>query len=82
MDHVEPQAFQLHQSRPLFRGDGARRIEEMNVSELEVFMLRGRRLQARAVGDAVRQLAAKLRQRMSGAAREPSPHHPDCHSPA
>jgi hypothetical protein len=58
--HFEPQGFHNPEGRRLFRDHDAARIDEMNLSEVEVFMLRGRRLQAQAIGGALRQAFAKL----------------------
>jgi hypothetical protein len=44
-----------------FRDEQTRRNDELNLSEVEVFMLRGRRLQAQAIGGALCQAFAKLR---------------------
>ena len=81
---IEPQSFYAHQSRLLFRDQAPRRIDDMNLSELEVFMLRGRRLQARAMGDGFRQLLGKLRRLLHRTGHWPSRRrrHPDCHSAA
>jgi hypothetical protein len=57
--HFEPQGF--HNPEGKLRDHDAPRIDEMNLSEVEVFMLRGRRLQAQAIGGALRQGVAKLR---------------------
>jgi len=79
---TEPQVFYDHQAR-LLRPHLPRRIDDMNVSELEVFMLRGRRLQARAMGEAFGWLLGKLRRVLRGPGDAPASHrHPDCHNPA
>jgi hypothetical protein len=78
--HFE-QSFQGPQGRRLSRDDETRRIDEANLSEVEVFMLRGRRLQAAAIGGALRQAFAKLRRLLrrghgdSGSPRQPGRHH-------
>ena len=64
--HFEPQSFHSRQVRRLFGDDPARRIEDMNLSELEVFMLRGRRLQAQVIAGAVRRAFGKLGRLLSG----------------
>jgi hypothetical protein len=53
----EPERFHGPQSRG---DDDASRIRE-NLSDVEVYMLRGRRLQAQAVGGALRRGFGKLR---------------------
>ena len=52
--HFEPQSFHSPRVKRLFGDQEAPRIDEMNLSELEVFMLRGRRLQAQTIGGALR----------------------------
>ena len=72
--HFEPQSFHGREVSRLFADDRPRRIDDMNVSEPEVFMLRGRRLQAQAIGDVLRDALAKLRRllrRPHGASRMP-----------
>jgi hypothetical protein len=59
--HFEPQSVHSRQVRRLFGDHEPRRFDEMNLSEPEVFMLRGRRLQAHVIGDALRHALAKLR---------------------
>jgi hypothetical protein len=59
--HFEPQSFHSRQVRRLFGDHESRRFDEMNLSEPEVFMLRGRRLQAQTIGGALRYAFAKLR---------------------
>ncbi len=79
---TEPRGFYDHQAR-LLRPHLPRRIDNMNVSELEVFMLRGRRLQARAMGEAIGWLFGKLRRVLRGSGDVPtSPRHPGCHNAA
>jgi len=79
---TEPQGFYDHQAR-LLRPHTSRRIDEMNVSELEVFMLRGRRLQARAMGAALGWLFGKLRRVLRGSGDAPaSARHRGCHDAA
>jgi hypothetical protein len=51
----------LHFDPPNSKSYEPRRIDEMNLSEVEVFMLRGRRLQAQAIGGALRKGLARLR---------------------
>jgi hypothetical protein len=58
--HFEPQSFHSRRVRHLFGDDRARRIDDTNVSEPEVFMMRGRRLQVQAIGDVLRDVLAKL----------------------
>jgi hypothetical protein len=78
--HFE-QSFQGPQGRRPSRDDETRRIDEANLSEVEVFMLRGRRLQAQAIGGALRQAFAKLRRLLrrsrgdSGSPRQPRRRH-------
>jgi hypothetical protein len=78
--HLEPQSFHSPRGGRPLRDHEARRIDEVNLSEVEVFMLRGRRLQAQAVGEAVRRAFAKLRRLLrhghgdAGAARQPGRH--------
>jgi hypothetical protein len=79
---TEPRNFYDHQARLLLQPHRPRRIDDMNVSELEVFMLRGRRLQARAMGEAIGWLVGKLRGLLRGSSTEPSSRHPDCHDAA
>jgi hypothetical protein len=75
---TEPRAFYDHQAR-LLRPHLPRRIDDMNVSELEVFMLRGRRLQARAMGDGIGWLFGKLRRPLRGSSdTTASGRQPDC----
>lgn len=75
--HFEPQTFHDPEGRRLLQDYEARRIDELNLSEVEVFMLRGRRLQAQAVGGALRRSFAKLRRLLrrsygdSGSCRQP-----------
>ena len=64
--HFEPQSFHSRQVRRLFGDDPARRIEDMNPSELEVLLLRGGRLQAQAIGGAVRRAFGKLSRLLRG----------------
>jgi hypothetical protein len=78
---TEPRHFHDHQAR-LLRPHPPRRIDDMNLSELEVFMLRGRRLQARAMGDAIGSLLGKLKRLLRGSSDEPTSRHPDCHNAA
>jgi hypothetical protein len=78
---TEPRHFYDHQAR-LLRPHLPRRIDDMNLSELEVFMLRGRRLQARAMGDAIGSLLGKLKRLLRGSSDEPTSRHPDCHNAA
>jgi len=78
---TEPRGFYDHQAR-LLRPHLPRRIGDMNVSELEVFMLRGRRLQARTMGDAVAWLVGKLGRLMRGYGTKPTSRHPECHHAA
>lgn len=79
---TEPRGFYDHQAR-LLRPHLPRRIDDMNVSELEVFMLRGRRLQARAMGEGIGWLFGKLRRLLRGSSRtSTSPGQPDCHDAA
>ncbi|MGH6918286.1 MAG: hypothetical protein ACREJ0_11365 [Geminicoccaceae bacterium] len=59
--HFDPPRFEGPQGRRLSRDHEARRIDEMNLSEPEVFMLRPRRLQAQAIGGALRHALATLR---------------------
>ena len=63
----EPERFHSPQSRPDEQG----RIAAPNLSDVEVFMLRGRRLQAQVVGQALQRGLAKLRRLMwrAGAGR-------------
>jgi hypothetical protein len=51
----------LHFDLLKFENDPPRRIDELNLSELEVFMLRGRRLQAQTIGAAWRRGSSRLR---------------------
>jgi hypothetical protein len=51
----------LHFDPLNFKSYEPRRIDETNLSEVEVFMLRGRRLQAQAIGGALRKGFARLR---------------------
>ena len=78
---TEPRNFYDHQAR-LLRPRLSQRIDDMNVSELEVFMLRGRRLQARAMGGAIGRLFGKLRRLLHGSSDEPTSRPPDCHNAA
>jgi hypothetical protein len=77
--HFEPERFRAEGGRS-FRDDEAGRTQDVNLSEVEVFMLRGRRLQAQAIGGALRQTFAKLRRLLrrshgrSGSTRQPSRH--------
>jgi len=78
----------LHFERPSFhspegrhsRDDEARRLDETNLSDVDVFMLRGRRLQAQVVGGALRSAWAKLHHLLrrsddgSGSARQDGCH--------
>ena len=57
--HFEPPSFHGPDARHT-RDDRARRSDEMNLSDLDVFMLRGRRLQAQVVGGALRRAFANL----------------------
>jgi len=59
-----------------------RRIDEMNLSEVEVFMLRGRRLQAQAIGGALRKGFARLRRLVAGSQRVRGARRPASHSHA
>jgi hypothetical protein len=63
--HFEPRGFHPEGRHPEgrlpFRDEQTRGSDELNLSEVEVFMLRGRRLQAQAIGGALRQGVAKLR---------------------
>jgi hypothetical protein len=80
--HFEPERFRKPRDRRLFWNHEAR-IDEVNLSEPEIFMLRGRRLQARAIGGAVRHGLAKLRHLLRGGRGDPrAPRHPRCHSHA
>ena len=78
--HFEPPSSHGPQSRRLPAGHEARQIDELNLSEVEVFMLRGRRLQAQAIGGALRHAFAKLRRLLrrshgnSGSTRQPGRH--------
>jgi hypothetical protein len=63
--HFEPPSFHSRRVRRLFGDDNARRFDEVNLSEPEVFMLRGRRLQAQVIGEALRHAFAKLRRLLS-----------------
>jgi len=78
--HFELQSFHSPEGRRLFQDHDARRIDEKNLSEVEVFMLRGRRLQAQAIGGALRHAFAKLRRLLrrshgnSGSTRQPGRH--------
>ena len=77
--HFEPQSFHSPRVKRLFGDQEAPRIDEMNLSELEIFMLRGRRLQAQTIGEAVRQAFAKLRRLLRGSdgdagSRQPGRH--------
>jgi hypothetical protein len=78
--HFEPQSFHNPQDSRLLRDQEAHRIDDMNLSEVEVFMLRGRRLQAQAVGGALRRAFAKLRRLLrrsagdAGSPRQPGRH--------
>jgi hypothetical protein len=58
--HFEPQSFHSPRVSRVF-GDRTRRIDEVNLSEPEIFMLRGRRLQAQLIAGALRRVLAKLR---------------------
>jgi hypothetical protein len=80
--HFEPERFRKPPDRRLFWNHEAR-IDEVNLSEPEIFMLRGRRLQARAIGGAVRHGLAKLRHLLRGGRGDPgAPRHPRCRSHA
>jgi hypothetical protein len=68
--HFDPLNSKTYQSR---------RMEEMNLSELETFMLRGRRLQAQAIGDALRNGFARLRRLFAGAGQAHGAHRPRSH---
>ena len=59
--HFEPRRFDGPHGRRLSADHEARRIDEKNLSEVEVLMLRGRRLQAQTVGGALGRAFAKLR---------------------
>ena len=79
---TETRGFYDHQAS-LLRPHMPRRIDDMNVSELAVFMLRGRRLQARAIGEAIGWLFGKLRRVLRGSGDVPtSPRHQGCHDAA
>jgi hypothetical protein len=84
--HYEPRSFHSPQASRVFHDKRPRAIDDMNLSELEVFMLRGRRLQAQAMGGVLRSLFAKLgrllRRSDHGTAGHHPSHHPDCHHPA
>jgi hypothetical protein len=72
--HFEPLNFHSPEGRRLSRDPGARRIDEMNLSEVEVFMLRGRRLQAQVVGGALRRAWAKVPRLLRRGRAEPGRH--------
>jgi hypothetical protein len=57
--HFEPPSFHSPDGSHA-PDDRARRSDEMNLSDVDVFMLRGRRLQAQVIGDALRRAFAKL----------------------
>jgi hypothetical protein len=58
--HFESRRFRPEVQLP-FREEQRRGSNELNLSEVEVFMLRGRRLQAQVIGGALRQGIASLR---------------------
>ena len=77
--HFEPQSFHSPRVKRLFGDQEAPRIDEMNLSELEILMLRGRRLQAQTIGEAVRQAFAKLRRLLRGSDGDAGSRHPGRH---
>jgi hypothetical protein len=77
--HFEPHSFHSRQVRRLFGDHEARRFDEVNLSEPEVFMLRGRRLQAQVVGGALRHAFARLRRLLSFRDDSGAQQHPDRH---
>jgi hypothetical protein len=72
--HFEPPNFHSPEGRRLSRDAEARHIDEMNLSEVEVFMLRGRRLQAQAIGGALRRTWAMLPRLLRHGHAEPGRH--------
>jgi hypothetical protein len=78
--HFEPETFHGPEGRRSFRDDEAGRTQDVNLSEVEVFMLRGRRLQAQAIGWALRQALASLRRLLRRSRSDPGPAgQPRCH---
>ena len=71
--HFEPRSFHRRQVRLLFRDCHRHRADETNLSDIDVFMLRGRRMQAQVIGGALRRAFAKLSRplRASGSAQAP-----------
>jgi hypothetical protein len=80
--HFEPRSFHSPQVGRMFGDQPVTRIDDLNLSELEVFMLRGRRLQALAMGEALREVFTKLGRLLRGSGDEPGSRHPDCHGHA
>jgi hypothetical protein len=78
--HFEPESFRSPPDRRLSWNPEAPRIDEVNLSEPEIFMLRGRRLQARTMGGALRHGLAKLRHLVGGRRGGSRARHPGCHS--
>ena len=58
--NFEPRSFHSSQVERMFSKQDGAPIDDMNLSDLEVFMLRGRRMQARAIGGELRSIFAKL----------------------
>jgi hypothetical protein len=70
--HFAPRDFDGRgEMRP---SDTGYRIDEPNLSDVEVFMLRGRRLQAQAVGGGLRRGLAALRRLLRGRHRGSDAH--------
>jgi hypothetical protein len=73
--NFEPERFDSPQSRR----DDESLVAATNLSDVEVFMLRGRRLQAQAVGGALRRGLAKLRRLLRRShGQVGSPRQPGC----
>jgi hypothetical protein len=74
--HFEPRSFHSRQVGRLFGDDDRHPADEMNLSDIDVFMLRGRRLQAQVIGGALRRAFARLGRllRASGSAQAPGGH--------